>query len=131
MKKKPPTGRKRGLKAMLRIAKDIYFIDFIDDKCVALVKKVEKKKKDGGKGEGFSTVGYYGNLKDALRGYLKAVGREPAGSMKEVLQHIKRAEDAICEISQMQEKEFKKALKAEKEKKRCKGKADSSSSTEK
>ncbi len=96
---------------MLRIDKENgYYIDFCDSKCIALMKKtVTQKGKLKGQ-ETFALCGYYGNLVHLLHGYVNEIGKEPAGSMKEIIERLKKVQKTIDEISEMTRADFKELM---------------------
>jgi hypothetical protein len=96
---------------MLRIDKENdYYIDFCDSKCIALVQKVTLTKGNR-KGEtDFIVRGYYGSLQQLLNGYAAAVSREPASSMKEIIERLKKVQKTIDEISEMTKADFKSLM---------------------
>lgn len=96
---------------MLRIDKENdYYIDFCDSKCIALVQKVTLTRGNR-KGEtDFIVRGYYGSLQQLLNGYAAAVSREPASSMKEIIERLKKVQKTIDEISEMTKADFKSLM---------------------
>lgn len=94
---------------MLRID-DEYYIDFCDSNCVALMKKtVTQKGKLKGQ-ETFALCGYYGNLAHVLHGYVSAIGKEPAGSMKEIIDRLKKVQKTIDNIDGKTKADFKSLM---------------------
>ena len=96
---------------MLRIDKENgYYIDFCDSKCIALVQKVTLTRGNR-KGEtDFIVRGYYGSLQQLLNGYAAAVSREPASSMKEIIERLKKVQKTIDGISEMTRADFKSLM---------------------
>lgn len=96
---------------MLRIDKENgYYIDFCDSKCIALVQKVTLTRGNR-KGEtDFIVRGYYGNLVHLLHGYVNEIGKEPAGSTKEIIERLKKVQKTIDEISEMTKADFKSLM---------------------
>lgn len=94
---------------MLRIDEE-YYIDFCDRYSAALVQKVvlTKGKRKGEKE--FIVRGYYGSFESLLRGYVKAVCKEPAESLKEVIERLERIEYTIGEIGVRTKSDFKELM---------------------
>ena len=96
---------------MLRIDKENdYYIDFCDSKCIALMKKTVTQKGKLKRQETFALCGYYGNLVHLLHGYVNEIGKEPAGSMKEIIERLKKVQKTIDEISEMTRADFKELM---------------------
>lgn len=96
---------------MLRIDKENdYYIDFCDSKCIALMKKTVTQKGKLKRQETFALCGYYGNLVHLLHGYVNEIGKEPAGSTKEIIERLKKVQKTIDEISEMTKADFKSLM---------------------